>query len=406
MTTGDGVTTGTTLEFNPFSDEFFDHPEDIYRWMRDEAPVYYSERWDFYALSRFQDVVAAHRDWEAFSSAYGVTFDSLQLRQRLDLNMMIIMDPPEHDRLRSLVRTVFTRGAIAHMEPLVEKVITEILDGLAGRESFDIVGDFAAQFPVEIICAMLGVPEGERQQIRHWTDGMLHRERNNPMITHDGLVASGHLSDYFLDLVRHKRRHRDEMIMSRLIEASYEDDDGVLHRLTDEDIASFVVLLAAAGSETETKLVGNGVVDFAKNPDQWAKVLADPALIPGAVEEILRMHPPSQYQGRFATKDVEFEGGVIPANSPVLLVTGAATRDPRSYERPDDFDISRGGVTTVAFGFGAHSCLGAWLARLESKVAFEQIRTRYPRLEVDLDNLRRVTMSNVAGYSSVPVHVG
>jgi cytochrome P450 len=235
---------------------------------------------------------------------------------------------------------------------------------------------------------------------------MLHRERNNPMITHDGLVASGHLSDYFLDLVRHKRRHRDEMIMSRLIEASYEDDDGVLHRLTDEDIASFVVLLAAAGSETETKLVGNGVVDFAKNPDQWTKVLADPALIPGAVEEILRMHPPSQYQGRFATKDVEFEGGVIPANSPVLLVTGAATRDPRSYERPDDFDISRGGVTTVAFGFGAHSCLGAWLARLESKVAFEQIRTRYPRLEVDLDNLRRVTMSNVAGYSSVPVHVG
>jgi cytochrome P450 len=402
---GDRVPSGAVMEFNPFSDDFFDHPDEIYRWMRDEAPVYHSERWDFYALSRFKDVVAAHRDWETFSSAYGVTFDALQLRQRVDLRMMIIMDPPEHDRLRSLVRTVFTRAAIAHMEPLVEEVINEILDGLKGRDAFDMVGDFAALFPVEIISAMLGVPPGERQQIRLWTDGMLHRERDNPMITHEGLLASGSLFEYILDLVRFKRRHPDEMLMSRLIDASYEDDDGVVHRLTDEDIASFVVLIAAAGSETETKLIGNGIVDFAKNPDQWAKVLADPTVIPGAVEEILRLHPPSQYQGRFATKDVELEGGVIPANSPVLLVTGAATRDPRTYERPDEFEISRGGVTTVAFGYGSHSCLGAWLARLESKVAFEEIRTRYPRLEVDLDNLRRVTMSNVAGYSSVPVHV-
>jgi cytochrome P450 len=394
------------MEFNPFSDEFFDQPQDIYRWMRDERPLYHSERWDFYALSRFDDVVAAHRDWETFSSAYGVTFDSLQLRTRMDMNMMIIMDPPEHDRLRTLVRTVFTRGAIAHMEPLVEEVITEILQGLEGRESFDMVGDFAAQFPVEIICAMLGVPKGERQQIRHWTDGMLHRERNNPMITHEGLICSGNLSDYFLDLVKHKRKHRDDMIMSRLIDATYEDDDGVTHTLTDEDIATFVVLLAAAGSETETKLMGSGVVEFARNPDQWAKVLADPAVIPDAVEEILRMHPPSQYQGRMTTKDVELEYGVIPANSPVLLVTGAATRDPRAYEHPDAFNITRGGVTTVAFGFGVHTCLGAWLARLESKVAFEEIRNRWPKFEVDFDNLKRVTMSNVAGYSSVPVHIG
>ncbi|MDX6214444.1 MAG: hypothetical protein QOG99_28 [Frankiales bacterium] len=403
MTVHQGV---PAMEFDPFSDDFFDSPQATYRWMRDEAPVYYSDRWDFYALSRHQDVMDAHRDWETFSSAYGVTFDMLQTKQRMGLNMIIVMDPPEHDRLRSLVRTVFTRGAIAHMEPLVEEVITEILDGLQGRESFDMVGDFAALFPVEIISAMLGVPAGERQQIRMWTDEMLHRERDNPLATHEGILASAHLADYMLDLVRHKRRHPDDLIMSRLVDATYEDDDGVTHRLTDEDIASFVVVLAAAGSETETKLIGNGVVEFARNPDQWAKVLADPAVIPGAVEEILRMHPPSQYQGRFSTKDVELEGGSIPANSPVLLVTGAATRDPRAYERPDEFDITRGGVTTIAFGFGVHTCLGAWLARLESKVAFEEIRNRWPRLEVDMDGLRRVTMSNVAGYSSVPVHVG
>jgi cytochrome P450 len=397
---------GSPMEFNPYSDSFFDDPYDTYRWMRDEAPVYYSERWNFYALTRNADVVAAHRDWESFSSAYGVTLDALSMRHRFDeLNMLILMDPPEHERLRKLVRQVFTKAAIANLEPLVTDIVTSHVGALAGEDHFDLVADFAALFPVEIISSMLGVPAGERQQIRLWTDGFLHREENNPFATESGVAASAAMGEYFLDLAREKRRNPDDLIISRLVTTTYDDESGVTHRLTDEDIATFSVLLASAGSETVTKLMGNGVMAFHNNPDQWELVLADADLIPGAIEEMLRLNPPSQYQGRFTTRDVVLDGGTIPAGSPTLLVTGAATRDPRAYDRPDVFDIQRGGATTLAFGYGAHSCLGSWLARLETRVALQQLRERWPRFDVDTDGLQRVTMSNVAGYSHIPVHV-
>jgi cytochrome P450 len=397
---------GSPMEFNPYSDSFFDDPYDTYRWMRDKAPVYYSERWDFYALTRNEDVVAAHRDWESFSSAYGVTLDALSMRHRFDeLKMLILMDPPEHERLRKLVRQVFTKAAISNLEPLVTDIVTSHVQALAGRDQFDLVADFAALFPVEIISSMLGVPAGERQQIRLWTDGFLHREENNPFATESGVAASMAMNEYFLDLAREKRRKPDDLIISRLVTTTYEDETGVTHRLTDEDIATFSVLLASAGSETVTKLMGNGVMAFHNNPDQWELVLADADLIPGAIEEMLRLNPPSQYQGRFTTRDVVLDGGTIPAGSPTLLVTGAATRDPRAYDRPDVFDIQRGGATTLAFGYGAHSCLGSWLARLETRIALQQLRERWPRFDVDTDSLQRVTMSNVAGYSHIPVRV-
>jgi cytochrome P450 len=191
-----------------------------------------------------------------------------------------------------------------------------------------------------------------------------------------------------------------------LIESELTEEHGNTRRLSDDDVAAFAVLIAGAGSETVTKLVGSAVVLFDEHPDQWERVLAAETAIPGAVEEVLRMHPPSQYQGRFAVEDVTFEGGTIPAGSPTLLLTGAATRDPRAFERPDAFDIARGGHTTLAFGYGAHSCLGAWLARMESRVAFSEIRRRWPRFTVDREGLRRVNMSNVAGYSNVPVRIG
>src|ERR1700737_395547 len=234
---------GSPMEFNPYSDSFFDDPYEPYRWMREEAPVYYSERWDFYALTRHEDVVAAHRDWETFSSSYGVTLDALSMRHQFDdTNMLILMDPPEHERLRKLVRQVFTKAAIANLEPLVVEVVTSYIDALKDRQDFDVVADFAALFPVEIISSMLGVPAGERQQIRLWTDGFLHREENNPFATESGVAASMAMGEYFLELAREKRRSPDDLIISRLVTAECEDDSGVPQRLTDEDIATFAVL--------------------------------------------------------------------------------------------------------------------------------------------------------------------
>ena len=397
--------TTTKVEFDPFSDEYFNDPSDVYRRLRDEAPVYFNEKYGFYALSRFADVVAAHRDWQGFSSAHGVDLSSLSrdadtIRR---LRSIIMMDPPEHDRLRALVSRVFTPRAVTALEPMIREVITSFLAPLEDRDTFDAVADFSAPFPVEIISRMLGVPEGERQQIRHWLDQSLHREKGQMDPTPAGLEANLAQGVYYYGLVAEKRANPTDDMLSRLTQVTVDRGDGVETGLDDGEIAGFASLLGGAGAETVTKLIGNAVVLFHRHPDQWQRVLEDPEVIPRAVEEILRMLPPSQYQGRFSVQDREFEGGTIPAGHPVLLITGAATRDPRAFDRPDDFDIDRPPSVAIALGHGVHACLGAALARMESRIAIEELAKRWRRLEVDESGLRRVHMSNVAGYSNVPV---
>ena len=397
--------TATAVEFDPFSPAYFDDPTEVYRRLRDEAPVYFSERYGFYALSRFADVVAAHRDWKGLSSAHGVDLSSLSRDPELirSLGMIIMMDPPEHDRFRALVSRVFTPRAVTGLEPMVREVVTGFLAPLTERDTFDAVADFSALFPVEIISRMLGVPAGERQQIREWLDLSLHREPGQVDATPEGQAAVLETAGYFHALAAVKRRHPGDDMLTRLTQVTVDRGDGVETGLDDNEIAGFAGLLGGAGAETVTKLVGNAVVLFAEHPDQWRRVRDDPACIPQAVEEILRLLPPSQYQGRFSVEDRTYDGGTIPAGFPVLLLTGAATRDPRAFDRPDDFDIDRPPSVSIGFGHGVHSCLGAALARMESRIAIEEIAARWRRLDVDASGLRRVTMSNVAGYANVPV---
>lgn len=392
-------------EFNPFSGEFFDDPYSVYAWLRDEHPVYHNERLGFWALSRFDDVVAAHRDWQTFSSNYGVTLEQLQQGTRDATGSIITIDPPDHERMRKLVSRAFTPRAVAAMEPLIREIQCRFLDALADRSSFDVVGEFAARFPCDVISTVLGVPEGDRDTVRHNTDLILHREPDNPATPPEGLQAGMENGVLFYELARAKRRTPDDSMISLLCQVEVEEDDGSRHTLTDAEIAGFSLLLAAAGSETVTKLVANAVVEFSRHPDQWQHVLDGTVELAGVVEEILRFLPPSQYQGRFSVRDAEFEGGTIPAGQPVLLLTGAATRDPRTYRDPDRFDVTRTPQLAVGLGHGIHSCLGAALARLESRIAIEEIARRWPRYEVDESGLERVHMSNVAGYSKVPVTV-
>jgi cytochrome P450 len=192
-------------------------------------------------------------------------------------------------------------------------------------------------------------------------------------------------------------------MLTRLTEVTVDRGDGEPTGLDDGEITGFAILLGGAGAETVTKLVGNAAVLFDRHPDQWQKILDDRAKIPRAVDEILRYHPPSQYQGRFSKRETVLDGGTVPAGFPVLLITGAATRDERAFDNPDVFDIERNPGITIGFGHGAHSCLGAALARLESRIAIEEIAKRWKRLDVNEDGLRRVNMSNVAGYANVPV---
>lgn len=393
------------VEFDPFSSEFFEDPTATYRRMRDESPVYFSEKYGFYALSRFEDVVSAHRDWPTFSSEHGVDLSTLKMDPALvkSLGMIIMMDPPEHDRYRALVSRVFTPRAVNALEPMIREVIVGLLDQIGDADEFDVVRDFSAPFPVEIISRMVGVPEGERQMIREALDLSLHREPGEMDPSPEGQTAMIELVAYFQELTRHKRKHPADDMLTKLTEATITQDDGSETRLTDGEITGFATLLGGAGAETVTKLVGNAVVTFDQHPDQWQQVRHDPGLIPRAVEEVLRYLPPSQYQGRFSKVERTFEGGTIPEGFPVLLITGAATRDPRAFDNPDDFDIHRPPSVAIGFGHGVHSCLGAALARVETRIALEEIGRRWTRLEVDHDGLKRVTMSNVAGYASVPV---
>jgi cytochrome P450 len=394
------------VEFDPFSDDYFDDPTEVYRRLRDEAPVYFNERYGFYALSRFADVVTAHRDWQGLSSTHGVDLSTLTKDPAVVENMrsIIMMDPPEHDRLRALVSRVFTPRAATALEPMIREVISGFVADFEHADDFDAVADFSAPFPVEIISRMLGVPEGERQQIRHWLDLSLHREPGQLEMTPEGLDAMEQSAKYFYELTAEKRKHPADDMLSRLTQVTVDRGDGVETGLDDREISGFATLLGGAGAETVTKLVGNAVVLFAQHPDQWDMVQADFEKIPRAVEEILRYLPPSQYQGRFSVADREYEGGPIRAGFPVLLLTGAATRDPRAFDRADEFDIERPPNVAIGFGHGVHACLGAALARMESRIAIEELAKRWRRLEVDESGLRRVHMSNVAGYSNVPVH--
>jgi len=392
-------------EFDPFSDEYFDDPYDLYRRLRDERPVYFNEQYGFWALFRYDDVCAAHKDWQSLSSTHGVDLSTLSKPPEFIqmLESIIMMDPPQHDRLRALVSRVFTPRAMAAQEPMIREVIISFLEPFDGAEAFDAVADFSAPFPVEIISRMLGVPPADRQQIRHWLDLTLHREAGRMDPTDEGMAAQMESAAYYMELVAEKRATPGDDMISRLTQVEVDRGDGEMTSLSDKEICGFVSLLGGAGAETVTKAVGNAAVLFSRNPGEWRKVLDDPGKVPGAVEEVLRYWPPSQYQGRFSVRDAEFSGVTVPAGHPTILVTGSATRDERHFAEPDRFDVDREPGLQLGLGYGIHSCLGAALARMETRIAIEEVAARWPSFEVDEAGTRRVHMSNVAGYSHVPV---
>jgi len=400
----------TTRRFDPLSLEFFEDPWDMYRWLRDEAPVYHDEELGFWAVSRYEDCVEVHRDVATYTSTKGLNLAQLLTAGFSELaressSMMIMMDPPMHDRLRKLVNRAFTPRRIAEWEPVVERVIGGYLDELAGATALDVTKDLAGPFPVEIICEILGVPPGDRQQLRHWTDTMLELDEGSPFPKPAGIEASIAIMRYMHDLVADKRTTPSDDMIGHLIEAQVEREDGTVVQLTDHEITGFLGLLVGAGSETVTKLVGNAVMTFEEWPDQRVRLQADPTLAGLAIEECLRWRAPSQYQGRYSVQDRDFHGVTIPAGNPVLIVTGAANRDERAYTDPDVFDISREGPLGITFGHGIHYCIGAHLARLEGRIALNELYRRWPDLRVDLDSVQYVHMANVAGPSSVPVTV-
>ncbi|WNG86012.1 cytochrome P450 [Mycobacterium sp. ITM-2016-00317] len=398
--------TAAELVFDPFSEEFFNGPWEIYRRMRGEAPVYYNTEYDFYALSRHADVAAAYKDFETYSSAYGLDLATVRSNEPMMAKMIIIMDPPEHRQMRSLVNKVFTPRAIQALRPMVEATIDHYISEV-DPDGFDVVQDFSALFPVQVITQMLGVPEEYRLQVGEWVDTSLRREPGQIDMSDEGMKAVGELMGLYYNIIQQRRAEPRDDMFSRLIGAEITREDGEKETLDDFEIAGFATLLGGAGAETVTKLVGNAAVTFARFPDQWQKLLDDRSLVPAAVEELLRYEAPNQYNVRRSMRDVTLHGVTIPAGKPVFLLAGSANRDPEAFTDADTFDIDRdrSEAQNLGFGYGVHSCLGAALARMESAIALERLLDFMPRYEVRWDECRRVAAQNVAGWSRVPVRV-
>ena len=400
--------TKAKLVFDPFSMDFFNGAYETYRRMRDEAPVYYNDEYDFYALTRHEDVAPAFKDFDTYSSAYGI--DLHTIRNGLPTNtgprMIIFMDPPSHRNMRSLLNKVFTpRAIMAEKDNVIDKV-----DKYLGRldpDGFDAVQEFTAPFPVEVITTMLGVPEENAQQVRHWIDESLTREVGQVETSEHAMQANIEQAMFYFDLVAKRRADPQDDLFSKLVQAELERENGEMDKLDDLEIAAFASLLGGAGAETVTKLVGNAVYLFGKHQDQWQELQEDRNKISGAVEELLRYEAPSQYNVRRNMRDVHLHDMTIPEGSPVFLIGGSANRDERAWTDADKFDINRdrSEATNLGLGYGIHSCLGAALARLESTIALEKLLDFMPRFEVDYDNCSRVQMQNVVGWKHVPVKV-
>lgn len=398
------------IVFDPFSADFYRDPHAIYPRLRREAPVYYSEEYDFYALSRHADVVAGLRDFETYSSAYGVDLGMVRRGEKVPVKMIISIDPSEHRVMRSLVNKVFTPRAIGALTDMITATIEQFLGAagkVGGSVEFDVVADFSVFFPVDVITQMLGVPPGYRQQVRLWIDESLHREPGQIDMSAAGIDAMAQMWVMYYELIQKRRADPQDDMISQLIAAEVDREDGARTQLKDSEIAGFATLLGGAGAETVTKLVGGAAVTFAQHPDQWQALLADRSKVPVAIEELLRYDAPVQYNVRRSVTDVTLHGTTIPAGAPVFLLGASANRDPDAWTDPDVFDIDRdrSEAQNVAFGYGIHSCLGAALARLESTIALEKMLELMPRYEVDWDGCERVSMQNVAGWSRVPVRV-
>jgi cytochrome P450 len=404
------VPPATDLLYDPYDAAIDAAPHDVWRRLRDEAPLYYNEQYDFYALSRFADVLAASLDWQTYSSARGTVLEIMDTTPPADpsdlgdgFGMMIFMDPPRHDELRRLVSRAFTPRRVAALEHRTRELCAHFLDPQREGSGFDFVEDFAAKIPAMLIGALLGVPDEDQDQLRIWGDLLMRYEPDGISTEKADAIAS--LGGYMSAMVEDRRQHpRDDMV-SDLLAAEVTREDGTQRRLDANEVLSFFSLLQLAGSETTARMLGWAAVLLARHPGERTKLVSAPDLIPNAVEELLRYEAPSPIQARFVTRDVEWYGHMIPQYSKIAMLTGSAGRDEREYVEPDRFDVARNFDRHVTFGYGIHYCLGASLGRLEGRVVLEEALARFPEWGVDEDTVELVRTSTVRGPVHVPITI-
>ncbi|HEV7422984.1 MAG TPA: cytochrome P450 [Mycobacterium sp.] len=385
---------------DPYDYDFHEDPYPYYQRLRDEAPLYRNDERNFWAVSRHRDVLQGFRNSTTLSNKYGVSLDPISRNSDAHKVMSFLaLDDPGHLRLRTLVSKGFTPRRIRELEARVTEIAVQHLDAALQSDSFDYVDEFAGKLPMDVISELMGVPVVDRDRIRGLADGVMHRDEGVADVPAEAMQASGDLLVYYADMVAQRRKQPSDDLTSALLEAEIDGD-----RLADEEIMAFLFLMVVAGNETTTKLLANAAYWGFKNPDQLAPVFDDHSLIPPWVEETLRYDTSSQILARSVAGELTLYDTTIPDGDVLLLLPGSANRDDRVFEDPDSYRIGRDiGSKLVSFGSGAHFCLGAHLARMEAKVALEELFKRVRGYEVDEDNAVRVHSSNVRGFAHLPI---
>jgi len=388
--------------YDPFDFDIDDDPYPVWKRLRDTAPLYRNEKYGFYALSRYDDVARALTNWDTYRSGKGTIIEVILNGLEVPPGVILFEDPPIHDLHRRLLSGVFTPRRMAAIEPLAREFCRHALEPLAGRDTFDFIADLGAWMPMRTIGYLLGIPEENQLSIRQRTDKLLELKQGEPQkVVEDMLVRQSRLLEEFIDW---RYEHPSDDLMTELVNAEVEEPDGTRRRLTRTEVLTYTGTVVGAGNETTTRLIGFMGQLLSDHPDQRRELAANHALIPGAVEEVLRYEAPSPVQARYVAHEVQCHGQTVPEGSVMLLINGSANRDERHFTDADRFDIHRKGGH-LSFGQGVHFCLGAALARVQARVAFEEVLTRWPDWEVDYERAAKAHTTSVRGWATLPVRV-
>ncbi len=397
------ISTDSHVRFDPYDVGLIANPYPMFARLRDEAPLYYNGEYDFFALSRFADVTKALVDHGTYSSARGVILELIKANLDIPSGMLIFEDPPIHDVHRKLLSRMFTPRKIAGLEPLIRDFCAQLLDPLVGSGRFDFVKDLGAIMPMKVISMLLGIPEHDQEYIRDRGNAQLRTEAGKPMKAAEQGLSVGEQFEAYIDW---RAQNPSDDIMTELLNVEFVDQTGTTRRLTREEILVYLNVVAGAGNETTTRLIGWAGKVLAEHPDQRRELVANPGLIPQAIEELLRFEPPAPHMARYVTRDVTLYDQTVPEGSVMMMLLGSACRDERQFgSDAGKFDIYREARPHLTFSVGTHFCLGSALARLEGRVAVEEILKRFPEWDVDLPSAKLSPTSTVRGWETLPTVV-
>jgi cytochrome P450 len=391
---------GTNLDWDPYNPEYFKHPYPVFARLREEAPVYYNERYGFYAVSRYADVERCLGDWESFSSARGDVLEMIKGNVPVPRGSFIHHDPPIHTVYRKALTRVFSPKRMAAIEPQIRAFCARSLDPLVESGEFDFITNLGAEMPMRVISMLLGIPEDDQVAIRERVDANLRTEQGKP-IDYSNTTKMGEGFEGYIDWRVH---HPSDDLMTELMNMEVQDETGTPRKFTRDEILVIVSIIAGAGNETTNRLIGWAGKLLAEHPDQRRQIYENRTLIPQAIEEILRYEPPGPSVARYVVQDVEFHGSKVPAGSALLGLVAAANRDERKFPNAEQFDINRKRLPHLTFGYGFHNCLGNALARVEGRIALDEILTRFPEWDVDLDHAHLSSTSTVRGWETLPAY--